>query len=262
MKYIQKILKFEFNNVIRSRWVIFIFIFFFIVSYALFTFESNSQKSLVGLFNLVVYLVPLLGLIFGTVYFYNSKEYIEMMLCQPIPRSALFIGLYFGTTLPLLLSLSGGILLPYILFNPSHNHLELLLLLIFECIALAFISISISFLISTKLTDRVKGLSLSLFFYLIMAIAFDGLMLLFIFLFSDYPVEKFLLFLSLFNPVNLSRTLFVLNFDISALMGLTGALFKKFYGSFLGIFVTVISLLFWILIPFWLGLRNFNKKDF
>ncbi len=262
MQYIKKILKFEFNNVIRSRWVIFIFIFFFIVSYALFTFESNSQKSLVGLFNLVVYLVPLLGLIFGTVYFYNSKEYIEMMLCQPIPRSALFIGLYLGTTLPLSLSLVAGILLPFILFNPSQNHFDLLLLLILEGIVLIFISISVSFLISTKITDKVKGLSLSIFFYLIMAIAFDGLMLLFIFLFSDYPVEKFLLFLSLFNPVSLSRTLFVLNFDISALMGLTGALFKKFYGSFFGIFITTISLFFWMLIPFWFGLRNFNRKDF
>lgn len=262
MKYIKKILKFEFNNVIRSRWIIFVFSFFFIVSYSLFTFESNSQKSLISLFNLVIYLIPLLGLIFGTVYFYNSKEYIEMMLCQPIPRSALFIGLYLGTTLPLSLSLVAGILLPFILFNPSQNHFDLLLLLLLEGIVLIFISIPVSFLISTKITDKVKGLSLSIFFYLIMAIAFDGLMLLFIFLFSDYPVEKFLLFLSLFNPVSLSRTLFVLNFDISALMGLTGALFKKFYGSLLGIFVTAISLLFWTLIPFWLGLRNFNKKDF
>jgi len=262
MEYIKKILKFEFNNVIRSRWIIFIFSFFFIVSYALFTFESNSQKSLISLFNLVIYLIPLLGLIFGTVYFYNSKEYIEMMLCQPIPRSALYIGLYLGTTLPLSLSLVAGIFLPYILFNPSHNHFDLLILLISEEIALTFISISVSFLISTKLSDKVKGLSLSLFFYLIMAIAFDGLMLLFIFMFSDYPVEKFLLFLSLFNPVNLSRTLFVLNFDISALMGLTGALYKNFYGSFIGTLVSAISLLIWAFVPFWLGLRNFNKKDF
>lgn len=262
MEYIKKILKFEFNNVIRSRWIIFIFSFFFIISYALFTFESNSQKSLISLFNLVIYLIPLLGLIFGTVYFYNSKEYIEMMLCQPIPRSALYIGLYLGTTLPLSLSLVAGIFLPYILFNPSHNHFDLLILLILEGIALTFISISVSFLISTKLSDKVKGLSLSLFFYLIMAIAFDGLMLLFIFMFSDYPVEKFLLFLSLFNPVNLSRTLFVLNFDISALMGLTGALYKNFYGSFIGTLVSAISLLIWALVPFWLGLRNFNKKDF
>lgn len=262
MKYLNKILKFEFNNVIRSRWILFVFGFFFIVSYALFTFESNSQKSILSLFNLVIYLVPLIGLIFGTMYFYNSKEYIEMMLCQPIPRSALFFGLYLGTTLPLSISLIGGILLPFILFNPTHNHFELLLLLMVEGCALTFISISIAFLISTKLSDKVKGLSLSLFLYLVMAIAFDGLMLLFIFMFSDYPVEKFLLFLSLFNPVNLSRTLFVMHFDISALMGLTGALFKKFYGSFFGTIVSAIFLILWIGVPFWLGLRNFNKKDF
>ncbi len=262
MQQIIKILKFEFSNVIRSRWILFVFGFFFLVSYSLFTFESNTQKSILSLFNLVIYLVPLIGLIFGTMYFYNSKEYIEMMLCQPIPRNALFFGLYLGTTLPLSISLIGGILLPFILFNPSHDHFELLLLLMIESCALTFISISIAFLISTKLTDKAKGLSLSLFLYLVMAIAFDGLMLLFIFMFSDYPVEKFLLFLLLFNPISLSRTLFVMNFDISALMGLTGALFKKFYGSFFGTIVSAISLILWMLIPFFLGLRNFNKKDF
>ncbi|NPV11176.1 MAG: ABC transporter permease subunit [Ignavibacteria bacterium] len=262
MKYIKKILKFEFSNVIRSRWVIFIFGFFFIVSYALFTFESNSQKSLISLFNLVIYLVPLIGLIFGTMYFYNSREYIELMLCQPIPRGALYFGLFLGTTLPLSLSLVSGILLPYILFNQDQNHFNLIFILMIESITLTFISISISFLISTKLSDKVKGLSLSLFLYLIMSIAFDGLMLLFIFMFSDYPIEKFLLFLSLLNPVNLSRTLFVLNFDTSALMGLTGAIFRKFYGSFFGTIVSAISLILWTVIPLWIGLKNFNKKDF
>ncbi len=262
MKHIQKILKFEFNNVVRSRWILSVFGFFFIITYALFTFEANTQKSILSLFNLVIYLVPLIGLIFGTMYFYNSKEYIEMMLCQPIPRSALFFGLYLGTTLPLSLSLIGGMLLPYLLFNPSKNFFELLSLLMIESIVLTFISISIAFLISTKLSDKVKGLSLSLFIYLVMAIAFDGLMLLFIFMFSDYPVEKILLFLSLFNPVNLSRTLFVMKFDISALMGLTGALFKKFYGSFFGTFVSATSLLLWAVVPFWFGLKSFIKKDF
>jgi Cu-processing system permease protein len=201
-------------------------------------------------------------MIFGTMYFYNSREYIEMILCQPIPRSALFIGLFLGTSLPLVLSLMTGILIPFILFGNFAEGFNLTLLLILISSALTLLSIAISFLISTRITDKVKGLSISIFFWLVTAIVFDGLLLLIAYLFQDYPVEKFLLILTLLNPLDLSRTLFILNFDISALLGLTGALFKKFYGSQMGIVISTISLLLWIFIPFISGLNSFKKKDF
>lgn len=262
MQYIKKILKFEFNNVSRSRWLIFFFGFFFLVSYSLFTFESNIQKSLLSLFNLIIYLVPLIGLIFGTMYFYNSREYIEMMLCQPIPRNSLYFGLYFGTSLPIILSLVAGILIPFVLFSNMNEGFDFIMLLCLIGTVLNFISIAVAFLISTSVNDKVKGLSFAIFFWLIMAIAFDGILLLLIYIFSDYPIEKFLLFVTLINPINLSRTLFVLNFDISALMGFTGAIFKKFYGSVLGSIVSSIALILWLIIPLWLGLKKFMKKDF
>lgn len=262
MKIILKILKFEFNNVLRSKWVIFFFTFFFLASYALFSFENNTQKAFLSLFNLTIYLVPLISLIFGTMYFYNSREYIEMILCQPIPRKALYLGLFLGTTLPLIISLVTGVLIPFIMFGNFNEGITLVLLLLLVSSLLTIISIAISFLISTKITDKVKGLSLSIFFWLLSAIAFDGILLLIAFLFQDYPVEKFLLALSILNPVNLSRTIFILNFDISALMGITGALFKKFYGSQLGVIVSFLSLLVWVLLPLLIGLKNFKKKDF
>lgn len=262
MQFIKKILKFEFNNVIRSRWIFFFFAFFFLTSYALFTFESNIQKSILSLFNLILYLVPLISLVFGTLYFYNSREYIEMMLCQPIPRKSLYVGIFLGTSIPLIIGLIAGILLPFLLFGNPAEGSGYILLMCGVGILLTLISIAIAFLISTSINDKVKGLSLSIFFWLLMAIAFDGIVLLLIYIFSDYPIEKFLLFIALLNPINLSRTIFVLNFDISALMGFTGAIFKKFYGSSLGILVASFALIVWIVIPFYLGLRNFNKKDF
>jgi len=231
-------------------------------SYALFSFENNTQKALLSLFNLTVYLVPLISLIFGTMYFYNSKEYIEMILCQPIKRSSLFIGLFLGTTLPLAISYTAGILLPYFMFSTTANAFNLLLLLLVLGNLMTFISIGSAFLISIKLADKVKGLGLAIFFWLIAAILFDGLLLLLVYLLEDYPVEKFILGLILINPIDLSRTIFMINFDISALMGYTGALFKKFFGSEAGTIISFASLLLWIFTPVWLGLRSFNKKDF
>lgn len=262
MKIILKILKFEFSNVLRSKWVIFFFTFFFLASYALFSFENNTQKALLSLFNLTIYLVPLISLIFGTMYFYNSREYIEMILCQPIPRKALYLGLFLGTTLPLIISLITGVLIPFVMFGNFNEGISLVLLLLLVSSLLTTISIAIAFLISTKITDKVKGLSLSIFFWLLSAIAFDGILLLIAFVFQDYPVEKFLLALSILNPVDLSRTIFILNFDISALMGITGALFKKFYGSQLGVIISFLSLFVWVLLPLLIGLKNFKRKDF
>lgn len=262
MKLIFKILKFEFSNVLRSKWVVFFFLFFFLTSYALFSFENNTPKALLSLFNLSVYLAPLISLIFGTMYFYNSREYIEMILCQPIPRSALYIGLFAGTVLPMVLSLVTGIMIPFILFGNASEGFKLIMLLVIVGSVLTLLSIAMAFLISTKITDKVKGLSVTIFFWLITAIAFDGFLLLIAYLFQEYPVEKVLLVLTFFNPLDLSRTIFILNFDVSALLGLTGALFKKFYGSDLGIIVSSISLLLWILFPFLTGLKSFKRKDF
>jgi Cu-processing system permease protein len=49
--------------------------------------------------------------------------------------------------------------------------------------------------------------------------------------------------------------------DNSALMGYTGAVFKDFFGTSVGITVTTIVLCFWILIPVWISARKFGKKD-
>jgi Cu-processing system permease protein len=54
----------------------------------------------------------------------------------------------------------------------------------------------------------------------------------------------------------------MLGLDIAALMGYTGALFLKFFGSATGIAITIFSMLCWIAIPSFMMVRIANKKDF
>jgi Cu-processing system permease protein len=49
--------------------------------------------------------------------------------------------------------------------------------------------------------------------------------------------------------------------DVSALMGYTGAIFKDFFGSQAGSFVAAIVLFLWVIIPVWLSMKKFQKKD-
>ena len=68
--------------------------------------------------------------------------------------------------------------------------------------------------------------------------------------------------MTLLNPIDLSRVTIMLGLDISALMGYTGAVFLKFFGTLKGIPVSVLSMLIWILVPAFFMVRIANKKDF
>jgi Cu-processing system permease protein len=61
--------------------------------------------------------------------------------------------------------------------------------------------------------------------------------------------------------VDLARVIMLLQLDISALMGYTGAFYKEFFGSHTGILLSTTMLVLWIYIPFHLAMRIFSKKD-
>jgi Cu-processing system permease protein len=93
-------------------------------------------------------------------------------------------------------------------------------------------------------------------------VLYDGLVLFVVAAFSDYPLETPMLVLTLLNPVDLARVLLLLTFDVAALMGYTGAVFERFFGSGLGVLAALAALLGWTALPFVAGLRGFSRKDF
>src|SRR3990170_6058113 len=124
MKLMNKILRYEIHNTIRNKWVIIYAFFFFFVGYALFAFSGDVNKAYISLMNIVLIIIPLVSLIFGSIYLYNSREFIEMMLSQPIDRRSLFTGIYFGTSVPLSAGFVIGISLPFLLFGNVNRQYE------------------------------------------------------------------------------------------------------------------------------------------
>jgi Cu-processing system permease protein len=90
---------------------------------------------------------------------------------------------------------------------------------------------------------------------------YDGLLLLVLFTFNDYPLEKLTLALSSLNPIDLGRIYLMLQLDVSALMGYTGATYKDFFGSGIGLIYTLGVMVVWIVVPLLLAARSFNRKD-
>jgi Cu-processing system permease protein len=75
--------------------------------------------------------------------------------------------------------------------------------------------------------------------WMFFAVIYNGLMLLVIQLFHAYPLQQAVIALSLLNPIDLGRILLLLNLDAAALMGFTGAVFQKFFGSATGQLMSV-----------------------
>jgi Cu-processing system permease protein len=129
-------------------------------------------------------------------------------------------------------------------------------------VLLTFIFTGFSFLIAVRNENRIKGFGFAILVWLFLAVIYDGLFLLSLVVFRDYPIEKLALVLTVFNPIDLSRILVILKMDISALLGYTGALFNKFFGTSSGMLVSVFMLVIWTLLPI-IGFMHFvKKKDF
>jgi Cu-processing system permease protein len=219
--------------------------------------EENSGKAMLSLLNIVLIVVPLISVVFATIHYYNSYEFIELMLSQPMSRSKILLSEYSGVALTLLSAFFIGVGIPVIIFSPDATGLAM----IFTGCALSLIFTSIAFWASVKARDKARGIGVALLLWFYFTLIYDGLILLILFTFSDYPLEKITLVLSALNPVDLGRIFIMLKMDVSALMGYTGALYQDFFGSITGMLFTSGIMLIWIVLPLYGAIRSFKKKD-
>ena len=258
-----KILKYSFFDLVRSRWSYVYFLFYLILASLLLFLNNDLSKAVITLMNVIIVLVPLIGTIFGVMYYYNSKEFTELLLGQPVKRSSIFIGQYLGVSVSLSLSLLLGIGLPFLLYGLRQSSAiwDFALLLV-TGVFLTFIFTGIAFNISLSNENKIKGFGYAIMMWLFLAIIYDGLFLMALFIFEDYPLDKLSLIGTMLNPVDLSRTLILLKLDISALLGYTGAVFKQFFGTSFGLIISLIVLCIWVTLPILRIIRVSNKKDF
>ena len=127
---------------------------------------------------------------------------------------------------------------------------------------LTFIFVGLAFVIALSNDHKIKGFGYAILTWLFLAIIYDGIFLILLMVFNEYPLDTFSLVATAFNPIDLSRILILLKLDISALLGYTGALFQQFFGTGLGIFASFSILVLWVVFPILLIVRISRKKDF
>ncbi len=89
----------------------------------------------------------------------------------------------------------------------------------------------------------------------------EGIILFLLFQLMDYPFENIMVRLSMLKPIDLARVPILLKMDISALMGVSSAVFKQVFGVNLGLSLAIFIMLLWIIIPLCLSLKKNERKD-
>jgi len=240
-----KIARFILFDILKNKIVIFYPILLFIISWSVLGLEENYTKATLSLLNVVLLVVPLVSIIFSTIYVYNSSQFIELLLSQPIARPKVWFNIFLGLSTALTLAFLLGCGLPILLYSSVETGFSLII-------------IGIAAITSR---DRAKGIGIAIFAWMFFSIIYDGILLVLMFQFADYPIEGIMATVAGLNPVGLSRIFVLLQLDISAMLGYSGAIFRQVFGSGGGMGISLVVLLIWALVPFLVSLMKFNKKD-
>lgn len=252
-----KLSKHILSDIIRNKVILLYAAFQFLASLLLFNLEENPDKALLSLLNIELIIIPLISMIFATIHYYNSYEFIEMLLAQPVGRNQVILSEYFATAFSLMFAFLLGLGLPVLMYYQSYLAI---IFLITGC-GLTMACTSIAFLAAVLSRDKARGIGVVLMIWFYFALVYDGVVLMILFAFSDYPLEKLTLLLTALNPIDLARVSMMLQMDVSALMGYTGALFKEFFGSVYGILFTGGIMVLWIVSALFIAVKIFSKKD-
>jgi Cu-processing system permease protein len=257
------VFRYELQDLRRSRWVLGYVLCLLLLTEALLRFGGGGPRAVLSLMNVVLAVVPLVSVVFGTMYLYGSRDFIGLLLAQPVGRGPLFAGLYGGLAIPLAAGFLLGVGLPFIWDGAGQGALAgplAVLLGAGTLVTLVFTAVAV--LVSLRVGDRARGLGLAILLWVAATALYDALIVIVATAFSDYPLELPLIGLTILNPVDLARVLLLLRLDTAALMGYTGAVFERFFGSLLGSALSAGALILWCAVPLAMARHRFCRKDF
>jgi len=252
-----KIQKFIFADILKNRIVLVYTLLLAVLAWSVFSLENDSNKGVLTLLNIVLLTTPLVSIIFTAIYLYNSAEFIELLLSQPIRRRKIWTGLFLGLFFSLALSFFVGAGIPILLFAEP----KIALILVIMGVMITAVFVALGFLCTILARDKARGIGISILLWLFFSLLFDGLVLFLLFQFGDYPIEKAMIGVTALNPIDLARIFIILQLDVSAMLGYTGAIFKDFFGTGLGTVIGFLLLSLWAVIPYIISLRLFIRKD-
>lgn len=257
-----RIARYELRDVVRGRWLLVYVALLFGLAQTLLSLEADVTRALAGLINVVLIVVPLVGLLFGTLHLYGARDFNRMLLAQPVGRKELFNGLYAGVALPLAGATVLGLGFPLgIAAIGSPEAIVGVIRFLAVSAALTLASVSLAFLTSVAVRDRAAGMGVAVLIWLALSVLYDGVLVAVASSLPGVALERPALVLTLLNPIDTARVLLLMQFDGAALMGYTGAVFRSFFGGAAGVSVAFAALVTWAVLPLLLARHLFRRAD-
>jgi Cu-processing system permease protein len=263
----------EFTLHRRNRWVVSFAVLFASLGLAVayfgmitsgYTGFQDFVRTSASLINLGGFLLPLFALMLGVFSFLAHREYLEILATQPIPRSRILLGKYFGLLTSVLAAAVLGFGLPGVVIATAigfEGASTYLVVVIYSCLlAAVFTGLSILIVLVAKRRPVALGIAIGvwIFFELVY-----GLLMLATTLYLPPPIAKNVLLVGLGgNPIDVVRVLSLLEVGGPHLFGPAGATLVKLTGS--TPIATMVGLAIvggWIVVPVVLSMHIFRRQD-
>ena len=259
MKNSKTVLLYEFKNAIHSRWLYAYVILLAVLTFGITYLADNVRRIELSLINVLILIVPLVSIMFTVSYWYNSEKFTELLLSQPVSRFRLF----HSRLTALLVSLAACLVLGLLISGLSAGiRGEGLLWLFAVSVVCGSVFCLIGACIATVIQDRMWGTGLALLIWIYFSALHDGIILILLYWFRDYPLELFSTLVCSVNPLGLARVTLLMHFDAPLLLGHSGAMVRKLVETGQGYWYAVLIAFLWLALPAFLSRKFFLNKDF
>ena len=262
----------EFRQALESRWL-FGFTALLAALVLGLSFFGMAQSREVGfqgfarvtlsLMNLVLFIVPLTGLMLGVTSVTGGSGALPLLLAQPVSRREVLTGKLVGLggalTVAQLVGFGGGGIV--VALSAGADQVRGFAALTGLSIALGWLMVSTSLMIAVLRPDRLKAMSTALFLWLLLVVAYDLVVLGATTLLGGLPLQRVLVPALLLNPVDIARVLTTLAVGSGALFGPTSAVLMKLSGTSAGIGIGLLVLLIETIVPAAIAMWVFQRRD-
>lgn len=261
----------ELRDAFRNRWFLLYAVAFAGLSLALAWFSISGAgsygvagfgRTTAGLINLILLIVPLMGLTLGALSLAGEREKgtLVYLLAQPISGAELLLGKFVGLALALAAALAGGFLLTGLLLavGGGGGDYSVYLTLLALTMLLALVGLSLGLLISAATRRAATAVGLALFAWLVL-VYFGDLGLMGTALVMQLDIGQ-LFGLALANPMQVFKIAAVLNLrDNLEVLGPAGIYAFRTYGA--GLWPLLVGLLLvWAVAPFLGAVAVFKRR--
>ena len=262
----------EFRQALESRWL-FGFTALLAALVLGLSFFGMAQSREVGfqgfarvtlsLMNLVLFIVPLTGLMLGVTSVTGGSGALPLLLAQPVSRREVLagklVGLGAALTVAQLVGFGGGGVV--VALSAGADQVRGFAVLTGLSIALGWLMVSTSLMIAVLRPDRLKAMSAALFLWLLLVVAYDLVVLGATTLLGGLPLQRVLVPALLLNPVDIARVLTTLAVGSGALFGPTSAVLMQLAGTTAGIGLGLLVLGVETIVPAAIAMWVFERRD-